>query len=316
MKRTYALYLIITIFTSIFFTACKKPDSGKSDKLQVFVSFYPYYEIASQVGGELVHITSMIPNGTEPHEYEPTLQQTTALEKADVFIFNGLGMEEWAEKAIQTLPKNVIVIEASKEVPLLKIEEHDHQEGESVQEEEEEHGHGEYDPHIWLNPANMQKVAEKVKDTFIELDPAHKTDFEKNYQHFAKQLHDLDTAFTDTLKPVKGKEIIVSHAAFGHLTHRYNLEQHPIAGLSPHTEPSPKQIVALQKFIKDEGFKYIYMETLASPKTAEIVAKDLGLEILVLNPIEGLTEQERQNGQNYITIMKQNLDNLQKGLLQ
>lgn len=314
MKRIYAYFLMITVLILMLFTGCKKTQNIESDGLQVFVSFYPYYEIASQIGGKFVHITSMIPDGIEPHEYEPTLQQTMSLEKADVFIYNGLGMEEWTEKAVQTLPKTVKIIEASKVVPLLKMKDHEHEESDSVQQEEDEHG--EYDPHLWLNPVNMKKVAEKVKDTFIQLDPTHKKDFERNYQHFAKQLDDLDTTFINTLKLTKGQEIVVSHAAFGHLTHRYNIEQHAIAGLSPHTEPSPKQIVDLQKFIKNEQLKYIYMETLASPKTAEIIAKDLGLKILVLNPIEGLTEKERQNGENYITIMKKNLKNLQKGLIQ
>ena len=329
MKKITTILFSFILLLAVFLAGCVSPQAQnpqtpedtisppEQKKLQVFVSFYPYYEIASQIGREHIDIASMIPNGAEPHEYEPSTKQVLALEQSDVFIYNGLGMEEWVEKALPSLPKTVRIIEAGALVPLIKAEEEHHHEEDDhghSHDNEKEHSHGEYDPHIWLNPANVKIIAEKVKDTFIELDPQNQEIYEANYQSFAKDLHSLDQDYQEALKDVQHKEIVVSHAAFGHLTHRYGLQQHPVAGISPHAEPKPSELVSLQKLMQEENIKYIFMETLAAPKTAEILAKEVGVEVLTLNTLEGLTEEQQQKGETSITLMRKNLENLKKAL--
>ena len=124
------------------------------------------------------------------------------------------------------------------------------------------------------------------------------------------KLEALDQRFTSELASVPNKEIVVSHQAFGYLARDYGLKQHSIMGLSPDAEPTGQDIVKLSKLVKDEGIKYIFFEELVSDKLAKTLASEAGVETMVLNPVEGLTQEQVKNKDDYFTLMQKNLQNL------
>lgn len=296
MKKTMAIFLAILL---ILLSGCSNDNVSmeKEDKLSVYVSFYPLYYLANEIGKDNINLSSIIPNGVEPHDYEPTIRQIESVGKSDVFVYIGAGMEPWSEKVIDTLDKGKTkVVNSSEGIDLIEV-------------------NGAVDPHIWLDPMNMNRMALKIKDAFVEKDPDNKAFYEENCEELSKQLISLDEEYKEVLKNKKRNTILVSHEAFGYMAKAYGLKQMPVAGISPNQEPSPKTITKLIDIAKEKNIEYIFLETLASPKTVQIIADEADLDVLVLNPVAGLTKDEIENGDDYISIMKKNLDNLKKALV-
>jgi len=283
-------------------------DSGR--KLKVVTTFYPMYEFARQVAGDHADVVALIPPGAEPHDWEPSAKDMASIKEADVFVYNGI-VEGWAEQALSSAANDKrIAVEASKGIELM----------EGLPEEEED-GHdreGEGgpvpDPHVWLDPVLAQQEVAAIEAAFERADPAHKEDYKKNADAYIAKLKNLDEEYREGLKDVKHQAFVTQHAAFGYLAKRYGLTQVPIAGLSPDQEPSPDQMADIVKFAKDHQVKTIFFETLVDPQVAQTIADEIGATTDVLNPLEGLTDEDKKNNLDYIGIMKNNLEALKKAL--
>ncbi|MDW2797328.1 metal ABC transporter substrate-binding protein [Clostridium boliviensis] len=311
------------IMKAVFFTAAvsaallsgcgQKNEAQDSGKLTAMASFYPMYDFAVKIGGDKVDVTNMVPAGTEPHDWEPATKDITNLEKADVFVYSGAGMEHWAEAVLKTLKnKNLTVAEASSGITLMKG--HEHEEGESQEAESEEHEHGEFDPHVWLSPVNAKKEMENIKDAFVKADPENEAYYQANYETYAGKFDELDKKFKDTLSPLPNKSVVVAHEAFGYLCDAYGLTQMGIEGLTPDSEPDPARMAEVIDFVKENKVKTIFFEDLVSPKVAETIAKETGAKTEVLNPLEGLTDEQLKNGDDYFSVMEKNLTVLKEAL--
>lgn len=266
------------------------------------------YDFARAIGGDKVDVKTLIPSGVEPHDWEPSPKDIVEIGKAKVFVYNGAGMESWVDKVKQNIEnKDLVYVEASKGVKLLKGDEHkDH--------DKDEHHHGEYDPHVWLNPENAKIEMKNIKDALVKVDPKNKDYYEENYNKNSKNLDELNEKFKKSLEKTKRKDIVVAHQAFGYLCDAYGLKQVPIEGLSPDSEPDAARMAYVTNFAKKNKVKYIFFEELVSPKVAKTIAKEIGAKVEVLNPIEGLTYKQIKAGDNYYTIMQKNLDVLIKTL--
>jgi len=202
---------------------------------------------------------------------------------------------------------------------------HDHGvEGEHSHEDEHAHDHGEegghhhdhggLDPHVWLSPALAIQQVRNIEQGLAEADPEHKDAYKANADAYVSKLEALDQEFKDGLKESKRKDFITQHAAFGYLAKEYGLTQVPIAGLSPDQEPSASQMAKIIEFAKENNVKTIFFETLVASNVAETIASEIGASTAVLNPIEGLTEEDISKQLDYIAIMRQNLQALQAAL--
>lgn len=286
-------------------------NQSQGGKLSVYASFYPMYDFASKIGGDKADVANMVPAGTEPHDWEPTAADIAGLEQADVFVYNGAGMEHWAEDVLVSLQnKELVAVEASKGISLRE----GHHEDEGEEAESEEHEGEEYDPHVWLDPMNAKKEMENIKNAFAQADPDNKDYYEANYAKYAADLDALDKEFKDTLSALEKKDVIVSHEAFGYLCAAYGLNQVGIEGLSPDSEPDPARMAEIIEFAKDHDVKVIFFEELVSPKVSETIADAIGAETAVLNPIEGLSDGQQAAGDDYFTVMRQNLQALKAAL--
>ena len=263
----------------------------------------------------------MVPAGTEPHDWEPAATDIKNLEEADVFIYNGAGMEHWVEDVLASLEnKDLKAVEASKGLELLaggeeaEATSEDQTETDSEAATDDQAEEVSYDPHVWLSPKNAKQEMSNIKDALIEADPDHAEAYEQNYETYATKMDDLDAEYQEKLADTKSKDLIVAHEAFGYLCRDYGLNQVGIEGLSPDSEPDAKRMNEIIAFAKENNVKTIFFEELVSPKVAETIASEIGAKTAVLNPLEGLTDEEISAGEDYFSVMESNLEALTQAL--
>lgn len=284
------------------------PAAADAKKLKVMASFYPMYDFAVKIGGDKAEVKDMVPAGTEPHDWEPAATDIKNLEEADVFVYSGAGMEFWVPDVLASLDnKKLVSVEASDGLKLRAA---------TGEEEGEDAGHGKmlYDPHVWLSPMNAKKEMENIKAAFVKADPDNQAYYESNYKTYAAKFDKLDQDYKTAISALPNKDIVVSHEAFGYLSEAYGLNQMGIEGLDPDSEPDPARMADIIKFVKANHVKVIFFEELVSPKVAETVAKETGAKTDVLNPLEGLSDEELKNGEDYFSVMEDNLKHLEEAL--
>jgi zinc transport system substrate-binding protein len=158
------------------------------------------------------------------------------------------------------------------------------------------------------------KEVRNIEAGLAQAAPEHAEQFKQNADAYIAKLEALDQDFKAAVADSKRKDFITQHAAFGYLAQEYGLQQVPIAGLSPDQEPSAAQMASVIDFAKEHQVKTIFFETLVSSKVSETIANEVGAKTAVLNPIEGLTEEEIAAGMDYIGVMRQNLEALKLAL--
>lgn len=265
--------------------------------LQVVASFFPYAEFARAVASDIADVSELVPAGVEPHDFEPTPRDIEKLYKADIVIINGAGIDAWAEKLTPALERQgVRVVRMADGMSLLPGEE------------------GQTDPHFWLDPVLAQDQVRRISEAFIEKDSSHADEYRVRSQEYMEELAKVDQAYRDGLSQCRLQSIVTSHDAFTYLAKRYTLEVISIAGLSPSAEPSPKHLAEIARSAEEHHIRYIFFETLASPKLAETLAREVGAQTLVFNPIEGSIPRSDGSRASYIDLMTENLNNLRTAL--
>lgn len=316
--------------------------ASDKDKLTIYTSFYPMYDFTKKIVGDKAEVINLVPAGSEPHDWEPSTQDMAKLTSAKVLVINGAGMEHWAHDVVEAAKnKDLKVITASDNVELIKSEGHEHEhnhdgdehkhegeahddhdhaaeghkhEGEGHEQEgeghEHEHDHGAFDPHVWLSLKQAQVELKNIYEGIASVDPANKDYYKANYEKYEKEFAALDKEFAEKLSKVPNKEIVTSHAAFAYLCRDYGLKQLGIAGINADQEPNPTRMAQIVDFVKEHHVKTIFTEELVSPKVAEAIAKETGAKTEVLNPLEGLSNEELKNGDDYLSVMRKNLEKL------
>lgn len=327
-KYVRRLVIGLALAALLVLSACGRSSTGTivEGKVNVVTTFYPIYEFASAIGGDDANVINLLPTGVEPHDWTPRGQDIVNTSKAQLFFYNGAGLEGWVPDFLKGLDSDseVKAVEVSQGVDLILTteddghnhgaaeEDHDH-EGEEHSEDEhaEESADAKHtDPHTWVSPKSALIMAGNIRDSLVEADPDHKAGYDERYEALSNKLTQLDAEFTEKISPLTNKEIVVSHQAFGYLARDYGLSQHAIMGLSPDAEPRAQDMLNLAKLVKEEGIRYIFFEELVSDKLAKTLADEAGVETLVLNPVEGLTEQQAKDGDDYFSLMQKNLQNL------
>lgn len=315
LSQNFLFALLFVLISIVVLSIISYPkNQPQTSKISVVVSFYPLAEFAMQVGGDLIEVTNLTPAGLEPHDFEPTTQDLVKINQADIFIFNGNGLDAWAEKLHHELEEKGIVTLEMSEVVNNQSTDSSWKNWFKVYAHETIDTETSADPHFWLDPVIAQQMVKLISQKLIEIDLTNKAIYQTNTDNYVKSLIDLDNLFKTGLAECQSNEIIVSHDAFNYLARRYNLLTHEISGISPEEEPSPGKLADLAKLAKEDNIKYIFFESLVSPKLAQTLAQEVGAETLVLNPLEGLTSEETKMGQNYISVMQSNLTNLKTAL--
>ncbi len=301
------LFLLLAVFVATAAVAfgCGQPnDAGAAEegKLSAVTSFYTLYDFARKIGGEHANVTNLIPSGVEPHDWTPKIRDMTRMSQADLLIYNGAGFEGWIGDVLDSLPDRArrVTLEASDGIDLIRTGT----------------GRQTVDPHTWVSPRSAIVMARNIRDGFVKADPANRSDYEANFQKLAGRLEQLDEEYKQALAPANltAQEIVVTHRSFGYLCRDYGLEQISMMGYSPDAEPTAQDLRKISAFIKQHQVKAVFYEELVSDRLAKMLANDLNVELLVLNPLEGLTTEEADSGQDYVSVMQSNLQSLLKAL--
>jgi len=304
MKRSQLdlLVFMLVIGVGVFFILINKPQTQNTPqkKITVTASFYPLAFLAKRIGGEYVDVVNLTPAGAEPHGFEPTTKDMSIVEKSNLLIMNGMGLEAYEKKLIDQLAdSSVKVLILGTEYATQNIVKED-----VVRK----------DPHVWIDPIIYGKMANKITQELILLDMIHAEEYKKNLTLLIEELNILNERYKKELANCRLNKIITSHTAFGYLAKRYGFEQIGISGISPEEEPSPKELKLITDFVKKEGVKYILLEELAPRIWGETVAAETGAQVLVLSPLAGITPEEEKNGVNYISLQKKNIETLKIAL--
>lgn len=337
---------IFVILLALLFTACSKPAANNeakneesNGKLNVYASVYPIYDFTKKIGGDKINLSMLTKPGEEPHHYEPSSDDIKNLSKADLFIYNGAGLESFTDKIIESNP-DLKTCQASEGVDLIKAthdhdhdhdfcqnsddadhnhnheneNNHNHEAKENHSSHEEEHHHGMYDPHTWLSIKNAKIEMENIKNKLSEIDPDNESYYQKNFDKYAKMCDDLDKEYSQKISVLPNRVMVVSHQAFGYLCGDYGLSQVPIKNISNEDEPDAQTMAQIIDYIKKNNIKYICVEEMTSTKIADTIKAETGAQIKVLSPVETLTQEQMDKGEDYFSIMENNLKILEEVL--
>jgi zinc transport system substrate-binding protein len=301
------LAMIATIYTG-------RPalqDRQEQEKITVVASFYPLYEFASRVVGDRAEVSSLVPAGVEPHDWEPTAEDVSRGRAADVLVINGAGFERWAGDM-----EAKVVANTSEGL------EFNYEEEQQAVDDDDEHGHGDAtddggvnNPHIWLDPMLAKHQIDKIRNVMASSDPANADYYNQNADRFTAELDSLDAFIRSELANCDKSDFIAFHDAFTHFSERYGLRQHSIHGASPEGEILPQTMQQIIELANEFDINIIYSEDLIDSRLADTIANEIpNGKVLVLSPIEGISNEEQAAGIGYIDKMKQNIANLKEGL--
>jgi zinc transport system substrate-binding protein len=280
--------LILSSFVIIVLLAAGcggRGDAANDGSKQVVAAFYPLAFAAERVAGRDATVTNLTPPGVEPHDVELSARDVERIGDADLVLYLGAGFQPALERAVEATGANAV----------------DVLDGLSLRPGDE----SEFDPHVWLDPIRFEAVAERIATELGKPEEG---------RQLVAELERLDAEYAAGLRTCERRELVTSHAAFGYLADRYGLEQVAITGLSPEAEPTPGELHDVVEEVRKRGATTVFFETLVSPRLAKTVATEVGAESAVLNPLEGLTQEELDRDADYFSIMRDNLASLEQAL--
>lgn len=271
---------IILIAALSLVTGCGGSAAGEPADTAVVAGFYPLAWAAEQVVGEDADVTNLTPAGSEPHDLELSVRDVERVRGADLVLYLGAGFQPALEEAAG----------ASDGAAVDLLEAVETRAG---------------DPHVWLDPRRYAQIVRRI-GAELGREGAAET--------LAARLEVLDEDYERGLATCERRDLVTAHDAFGYLAERYRLETVPIGGTSPEAEASARDLEQAAAVVRERGVTTIFVESLLSPELGETVARETGARTAVLNPLEGLTEDELARGDDYLSVMRANLEALREGL--
>ncbi len=286
---TGTAYLLALALAVVALTGGCGGAATSSARGDIVAAFYPLAFATRAVTGPGTEVVDLTPAGAEPHDLELTPSDVRLLHEAKLVVYLGQGFQPAVETAV-----------ADRSGPSLDL-----LRGEELEPLAEGRDEPHLDPHVWLDPVRYATLARRIARRLGDASTAN---------GLVARLDALDAEYQRGLSACRRRQIVTSHAAFGYLARRYDLEQVALSGLSPETEPSPKDISRLVAQVRESGATTVFFETLLSPKLAETVAREAGVKTAVLDPIEGLTQAQIDDGADYFSVMRGNLAALREAL--
>jgi zinc transport system substrate-binding protein len=302
------LFLFSLVLFSFFLACQPAEDEGKSDgKLKVVATIFPIYDFACNIGGNRVKVTMLLPPATDAHNYELKPEDIVKVSKADIFLFTNFEMEQWAYKIINAAAEDtsMLAIETGRGTVLLPL----------IDGDEHEKHISKFDPHIWLDLDNAQKMVDNIATAFVKKDSRNSDYYLKNAQEYKIKLIALDQRYRTELVKCQTKTILhAGHWAFAYLAKKYNLIYVAASNVTADAEPTPQKIVSLIEQVKAKNIPYIYYEDLVAPRLAQTIAQETGAGLLKLSNGHDISKKDMKSGLSFISLMEDNLNTLKKGM--
>ena len=290
----------------------------EGEKLRVVATTSIVADVVSNVGGEAFELTTLMPANVDPHSFEPTPADLRVVSEAHVVFINGLDLEEFIEEMLQNVGGDVPVVSLSEGINALVLgEESDHgDKGDDVSDGE--HREGAFDPHVWLDPANVLIWVDRVVLTLSSLDPEKSSGYETNGQDYKEELLILDDWIDEMVSkvPEEDRLLVTDHRVFEYFAVRYGFD---IVGavipvFSSAAEPSAREIADLEESIRDLNIKVIFVGVSINPSIVEAVVQDTGTQLVPL--YTGSLSDEKGPAGNYIALMRYNVESIVSALVE
>lgn len=313
-------------------TDSQKP---KGEGLKVVTTTYILRDLTQEIAGDKATVTCLIPKGQGVHGFEPSPKDMNQVNEADLFIYNGAGLESFTDRFKETTEGDATFVEASEGIELLKgghhhhhdedadhdhdhdhdhdaaDHDHDHDAAEHDHDHdaaEHDHEHEGMDPHVWMSPENAEEMAENICEALSAKDPDNAAFYKANYEKLSEKFDALNDSFEKVLSKAKYKDIVVSHEAYGYLAKEFGLNQIPIEGINSESEPDPKAMKTIVDEMKAKGIKTVFTEPHEDDKIAQTIASEAGAQVKELDPME------YESDKNYFERMESNLKTLESAL--
>lgn len=265
-----------------------KQPTHKPDRLPVAATIFPLADLVRNIGGDLVEVTTLLGPGASPHTYEPTAGQVKRLATARVVVSVGSGLDDWAAGLAAGTDAIRLVLARELDLPAGA------------------------DPHVWLDPVLVRdRIAPALARVLAAADPGHAADYERNLAAYAAALTGLDREIASRTAAFGQRRFVSFHSAWRHFADRYGLEEAATIEEYPGKEPSPRWLADTVAVARQAGVKAIFAEPQFSTRAAEVIAAEIDVRVLILDPLGGEGIPGRDT---YLGLMRYNLDILEQAL--
>jgi zinc transport system substrate-binding protein len=298
-RTTLAVIVIAIIAVGVFvgFYITSNPSSTSSG-LKVLVTFYPLYDFAQNIGGNRINASILVPETVDVHDFEPTPSSIEAVASADVLIYNGAGLEPWISQVVSASGNTKLIqVDSSQGIQLLPVSPEFQRNNQTV------------DPHIWLDPELAKQQVNNILHGLMNADPADSQYFTQNAQAYQAKLDNLNSQIVNATTNVQTRYFVTFHEAFTYFASQYNLTQIPIAGPFQE-EPTPGDIQNVISAIHQYHLCYVGYESLENPAISQSISSQTNATLIQMNPIEGITAQDKTAGKNYLILMQEDISNI------
>jgi len=284
-----------------------------SEKLPVIASIYPVADMVRQVGGDHVDVTFVLPAGASPHTFEPKPSLVKKFASARIFFRIGAGLEFWAEKFIELAGPGLTSIVLSEGVSLIHTAEYHHEDKAEhhVESGTSDHESSVANPHIWLDPAIAKSMVDKITAVLCEVDHQHLTYYKQRSQNYLNDIDKLDRRIKVKVANFNIKKYVSFHASWVYFARHYGLEPVGIIESAPGRNPTPVKIKNIVAMIKKYHIRAVFAEPQLNPRAAEIIAREAGVNVLLLDPLGGPNLKGRNT---YLDLMNYNLNVMQEAM--
>lgn len=287
MKKILPILLVL----SLVLVACQPALSDSLNqvetkkRLQISVSIASIQWLVDQIGADLVQTQSLTSSGDDPHTYEPTPNQMTAIAESDLYLTVGVEFEEvWIPKFVAA-NKNLAIIDISEGVERMLLDDHEDEDLSEGKHDQEEHHHKGYDPHIWLSPERMKQIADNITATLIQFDPENAAVYQANLQKILLVINDVEAKLDDLLASPIRKQFLMVHPSLGYLAESYGLTMLTVE--IDGQEPSPSQLAEIMRLSKEYGIHTLFNQLGTSPVNAQTLANQAGIsQIFEIDPMQ------------------------------
>ncbi|MBR4874848.1 MAG: zinc ABC transporter substrate-binding protein [Clostridia bacterium] len=309
MKKIIKLITVL-LSASLLISGCGAPKTSKTtDKINIVTTNFPPYDFSCEIAGDLADVTMLLSPGQESHTFEPTPQDIIKLEKADIFIIGGGESDEWAKKLSQNVRNTKLKVLSMMECVEILPEDMTHH-------EEDHSGFYEYDEHVWTSPENAKKICEEIASLLILVDKDNETVYKENLNEYIGKLEELDKSFFEVLNESESKTIIFGDRfPFRYFADRYGILYFAaFPGCSGETEPDAATMKFLIDKTKEEKIPVVFYTELSNHKIADAICEVTGAKPMLLHSCHGITKDEFERGETYLSLMGENVNALKEAL--